>query len=879
MFYCVLRALLLRRRMEDELDDEVQFHLAMQARKNRAAGMSAVEAGRAARLEFGGIDRAKEQCRDARGVSWIETLAQDVRYALRGIRRSPGFALTVAATLALGLGLNTTVFTIFNAYVLRPLAVRDPYGLYQFTWVNRGGEGHLFTWREFQDFRKNAPAFSEVLGFRTLSIRAEGHVMFGQLVTGNYFRMVGVVPALGRTLAAGDTASPGGAPVVVLSSTAWKNKFGGDRAIVGKTIVVHGYPLEVIGVAAAGFGGLGPVPLDFWAPLTMDAQLAAGPDLFGAQQPERIRLVGRLRPGISARQAEAALSVWSRQSSADRPAEERATGVALRSQATTVTLEPDLLLMISPIFVAFGLVLAIACANVANMMLARAMARQREIGIRLAMGAGRARLIRQLLTESVLLALPGALAGFAISAGTMELCERLMLATLPRGYAEYITLLPLRPDGRVFLFMLAAAVASALMFGLAPAIQATRATVMQAAKGEFTTDHRPARLRNALLIGQVTVSALFLICAAMLLRGQSRMRSLDVGLKTQGVVEIEVQDQWRAKVVDRLAAEPAAAMVAGASKVPLMGYLASTPVTPEGGVQTRAGYLYVSPEYFPVLGIPILQGRGFTTEEARTDAPVAVISQATARKLWPHGDAMGRSLRLVPERTRAGDLKQYIDGPPAYTEARVIGIARDAVNGWVGDADPDSIYFPRAAEAHGDTLLVRVRGDAEAARRSLDTTLAASVPGAVDQIHTMNEILAGQLYPFRALYWLSSAMGGVALMLTLSGLYGVLSYLVSLRTKEIGIRVALGAGAARVAGLVLRQALRFTIVGTAIGALLALGAWRVLASQLDAFVFNGVDSGAFGLGAGLVIAASACAAYIPARRAARIQPITTLRHD
>src|SRR5579862_8880328 len=252
-----VRALLLRRRTEDELDDEVQFHLEMEARKNRAAGMSAVEARRAARVEFGGIDRAKEQCRDARGVSWIETLVQDARYALRGIRRSPGFALTVAATLALGLGLNTTLFTIFNAYVLRPLAVRDPYSLYRFTWMNRNGENDRFSWHEFQDFQKQNPAFSEVLGFDHLGFaRVEGHAMFGELVTGNYFRMLGVNAVVGRTLFPEDAAAPGSAPVVVLSFKAWRAKFASRPDIVGKKVFIHGYPLEVVGVAPEGFGGL-----------------------------------------------------------------------------------------------------------------------------------------------------------------------------------------------------------------------------------------------------------------------------------------------------------------------------------------------------------------------------------------------------------------------------------------------------------------------------------------------------------------------------------------------------------------------------------------------------------------------------------------------
>src|SRR5438445_2582017 len=300
--------------------------------------------------------------------------------------------------------------------------------------------------------------------------------------------------------------------------------FGGDPDIVGKKLFIHGYPLEVVGIAREGFSGLSELPLDFWAPLTMASQLEDGPNLFGVEQPEQIRIIGRLRHQLSLRQAEAALTTWAQQRTGDRPDPEKATGALLRSEATTIPLMPEVVAFFSPIIVAFGLVLLIACANVANMLLARAMARQREIGIRLAIGAGRARIVRQLLTESVLLALPAAAVGFGISKAAIELGVRLMFATLPRGYLEFITLLPLQPDARVFGFMIAAAVVSALLFGLAPAIQATRLNVMQAARGEFTTDYRPARLRNALVVGQVTVSVLLLICAAVLLRGNSRVQ-------------------------------------------------------------------------------------------------------------------------------------------------------------------------------------------------------------------------------------------------------------------------------------------------------------------------------------------------------------------
>lgn len=456
-----------------------------------------------------------------------------------------------------------------------------------------------------------------------------------------------------------------------------------------------------------------------------------------------------------------------------------------------------------------------------------------------------------------------------------------MFATLPRGYMEFIHLLPLEPDARVFAFMLLAALLSALLFGLAPAIQATRPSVMQATRGEFTTDFRPARLRNALVVAQVAVSVLLLICAAVLLRANSRMQKLDVGLKTHGLVSMAVQDRLGPKVLQQLAMEPLVASVAAAGKTPFLGMLASLFVVPEGAsARVRVQYINVSAEYLPIFGQSVLPGRNFTGDEANAEAPVVAISRATAQQFWPGRDAIGKSLRIEHEPQRPNDLTAYAAGEPPYATVRVIGIAPDVVNGWIGDGtDRTCIYFPKRPEASGNVLFVRVKGDAELARRKLDIALAASVPGAIDDIHTMDEILNAQRYPFRAVYWVASALGGLALLLTLSGIYGVLSYLVTQRTKEIGIRVALGAGTGRVAGLVMRQSLKFAIVGIAVGATAALGVSRVLASQLELPMFDSIDGVAFLMGMGLVVAASAFAAWFPSRRAARIDPITTLRYD
>jgi len=553
-----LRALLRREAMEAELDEELRYHVESEIARNIARGLTPDAARFAALRAFGNSSQHKEAVRDAWGWRWLEQIGQDVRYALRGVRRAPIFALTVVLTIALGLGLNGTAFTIFDAYVLRPLSVRDPSSLYEITWVNRAGRRHAFSWPQYQELRRDPDggAFSELLAYRFISARIDSTPSFGQLVTGNFFSMLGVGAALGRTLLPSDAESPGTAPVVVLSHRAWENRYGADSQIVGKSVRVRGYPLLVVGVARAGFDGLGDVPLDFWIPLTAIDQVEDGPSLFGPKSPEMLWIVGRLRPSVTVEQAKSELMTRARVLSVGRPDAEEPLSPRLSSQATRVPLDDELLVILAPILSAFGLVLLIACANVANMMLARGMARQREIGIRLSLGAARARLVRQLLTESVILALPAAAIGYGVSRATIGLGLRLMFATMPAEFAAYIRVVPLLPDMRVLTFMLATALVAAVFFGLAPALQATRPDVVQATRGDFDTGLRPSRLRNMLVVGQITVCVVLLVSAGVLLRGARRLERVDVGVRTRDVLQIDIVEKFRPSVVARLRATP-----------------------------------------------------------------------------------------------------------------------------------------------------------------------------------------------------------------------------------------------------------------------------------------------------------------------------------
>jgi predicted permease len=873
-----LRALVFHKRMERDLEDELASHIEMQARKNLAAGMSEAEARRRARIQFGGVAQVAEDCRDARGVNLIATMFQDLRYALRGFRRSPIFVLTVVATIALGLGLDTALFTIYNASYFKPVAVRDPHSLYEVYWRDRAGQGHGFTWLESQEFLARNPAFSEALASRHTQARLDGRNVPGTLVTGGYFLVLGVGAVRGRTLLPEDSSAPGREPVIVLSYRAWQNRFAGDPDIIGKKVLLRGYPFEVVGVARAGFAGLGSYPSEFWVPLTMATRIEGGidgnADLFGSKQPREISIVGRLKTGFHVSQAQAGATLWTQRFTADSPDAAQAGQAVLMSRATYKPWNPANTLVFSPILIAFSLVLLIGCANVANMMLARAMSRQREIGIRLSLGAVRGRLIRQLLTEAILLALPAAAAGFAVSQVAIRLCMRVLLATLPAGIADFGARLPaLSPDVRVFGYNLAAALLASLLFGLAPALQATRADVAQAVRGDFTNRFRPARLRDALVAGQVTVCVLLLITAGILLRGVNRMQSLDAALSSRETIEILVQEKFRARAVDTIFAEPAVQILAAAGHDPVSRKPAIAVKPAEGGAIRRAATNNVSPEYFTVFELPIVRGRNFTAEEAQAGAAVAIISQTAAQRLWPNQEAVGRSLLLVPNRTTGAGGKRY----PAV---RVVGIARDEISRWITNGEDSSlVYFPSTPQAAGNALFVSVRGDVETTRRRLDADLAAIDPFAADEVHRLQikEFVAEEAYTFRLAYWVSSAIGTLALLLTVSGIYGVVAYIVSQRTKEIGIRMAMGATAGAVTGLVLKQSMRLGMIGLALGSLLALGLSRLLASVL--VMINTFDAVVYIGALLLVLAACAAAGTLPSRRAVRIDPIGTLRYD
>jgi len=853
-----LRWFLRRREFERDLAEEVRIHREMAA--------ESLDPGAAQR--FGSVAIALEESRAVWGFGWLESLSQDIHYAVRGLRKSPGFALVVIGTVGLALGLNTTLFTVFNSYVLRTFAVRDPHALYGLSWATRKSGFHELSLTEYEDLSRQNNAFSDVVAYAPIFAGINGRGFVGLLVSGNYFRGLGAGVILGRPLVDDDGAS------VVLGYATWKNQYGADANIVGRTVYLRGHPLEVVGVANEAFGGLDSVPADFWIPLGIYPDLGGTGRAGVDRTPMQLRVVGRLRPGMTRPAAAAALNAWSQRVTANLSPDERSTAAVLTPRATAIPFTAEMMVAFAPVFAAFGLVLLISSANVSNMMLARALARRREMGIRVSLGAGRARLVRQMLTESLLLALPAAAAGFLIAGATVQLALRVMFATLPPALGKMILLPDLAPDARVFGFILAASTVATLAFGLVPALETTGCSLVQANRGDFSSDYRPSRLRSFLVVTQVTVCTLLLIYAVVMARGEQWVARQKVNLATHGVFDLQVIKQYQAKVAERLSAEPAVESVAAASDAPLWNSLRRMAVVRAGSKSAIAsGYDFVTPEYFTVFRIRLVSGRFFTAEEAAAEAPVVVLSEATARSFWPRQEALGQTLALRPA---AGTEARRV---PAYTNARVIGIARDTINGWPAQGlDPSCIYFPSNVKStRVGSLLVRMRGEHGSARRSLEAALNRVAPSIADQIYAMDDVLALETYPFRVAFWISSLLGGLALVLTTTGIYGVMSYLVSQRTKEIGIRVAVGAGQWLVVRMVVQQSLRLVATGAAVGVGFALLVSPVFAHEVAAV--NPYDGAAYAVGAGVAIAAGLGASVRPARRAAAVDPAVTLRCD
>ena len=816
----------------------------------------------------------------------MDHLVRDIAYGFRGLWRDRAFAVTTVTTLAVALALVTVVFAIFNAYVLRPYAVRDPYSLHEIRWRSQGASGRTFRWSDYEELRGMTQLFEAVIAERNRAVSLDGRPALAAFVSGNYFETLGARILLGRQLATFDAHAPGGAPVAVMSHRAWITLLAGDPAALGREIRLNGQVFTIVGITHEEFVGLNDTPPDLWVPVTMYADVIRQ-DLFGTNQPREVAIIGRLRAGVTAAQTEAALTP-AMAHMVDRSDTVRAEVLL---QATPAPLSLELLAILSPVFAAFVLVLVAASANVTNVMLARANMRQREIGIRLSIGASRSRVVRQLLTEGLLLSALAGAVGLAVASLVMRTGLAAFFVALPAA-AALTRVIPLDFDHRVFLFTFAVAGATTVMFALLPALHATRMNLTGALRGELGSAVRGATLRNFLVASQVAVSLVLLIAAATLMRNGSTIGSTDLGLETAGVISIN-QDARGENLIPRAAAllmnEPRVSEVAVTSRNPLLGQLPKLPLRASSGSElVVTSYMFVSPEYFSTVSIPILRGRNFSADEGRSEAKVGIVSAAAASLLWPAEDPIGKTIQVWiapetrPDFVTKRDLVSTVEVARQSSAVTVIGIATDAVSGLVYEGrDRAHLYLPTSPAAlHAKSLLVRGRSPQDLRPEALQLLLQKVHPNllAFDAM-PLGEALAIQMFPLMVASWIGLVLSGVALALSVSGLYGVVTHSVSQRTREVGIRMALGATSAAVVRLLMTQSGRLVAVGAGVGLIVSLALLSILRAVITLDNVSMLDARAFAASAMLIGAAAGLATYYPARRASRIEPSQTLRAD
>jgi predicted permease len=869
-----LRALVLPRRVERDLDDELSFHIERETKKLIDEGMAPARARTTAKARFGSTTVAADACRDERGTAFVDNTIRDVQYAMRTFKRGPLAAITIVVTVAIGLGVVAVLFTILNRFLFRVDTVPDISAMFGVERPRANGDRSPLTRPQFEALRTDTRVFIDAYAaLHDVDVRVDGQMMAVTLVTGNFFQVVGVGSVLGRELAPSDDERSGGNAVIVLSDKGWTRRFGRDPNVLGRTVVVNGLPFAIIGVMPEGFRGLEVSAPDFWAPLSLLAQFR--PDDRGREDSVGLDIVGRLRPGMAMESARAQLSAWESHQPGSEAARHALT-IDLVPRRGTLPQPMEAVAVSAPLFVAFGLILLIGCANVANLLLARGVARQREIGIRLSLGAARRRIVRQLLTESLLLALVAAAGGYIVSRLTLEGIVYWAMRVTPVDAGELEFNVP-AADWRVALFLVAAAVASTAFFALMPALQATRIDPVRTLRGELLKDARPGRARNALIGVQVFASALLLICAAIFLRSAIASSRFDPGFRTADTVMIELANEpKRAAMVQAIAAESAIAAYA-AMRPGMLDHRSG--VADAGGGRQNVPYKFVSGAYFDVMGIPILRGRTFTAAEREGD-PVAIVSESAARLLWPTRDAVGETFRLEPAMNAPAPPD---DEPPLPSRmVTVVGVSRDVAGFRFTGLDRAIVLLPTALDAPKTLAMARVIGDPDQVRSALLDHLTRIDPN-MGMIATMRTVARLERLFLNIAFWVALILGSLALLLTASGLFAVLSYLVEQRAREIGVRMALGASSQKITQLMLWQTARPVMYGLAAGAGLAMTlTTALLSTEFGAFISGIVrvtDPIAYAASLLVVVAGCLLAVWIPATRAARVDPMHTLRQE
>ncbi|HKS40996.1 MAG TPA: ABC transporter permease [Blastocatellia bacterium] len=818
----------------------------------------------------------------------METLLKDIRYGFRMLLRSPGFTAVAVISLALGIGANTAIFSIISSFLLAPLPVEEPNQLVSIFTTDTKNPGPLpVSHYNFLDYRDKTDVFTGVTAFNFAAVNlskgaGENRQVFAQVVSGNYFDVLGVKPVQGRTFIPDEDKTPSTHPVVVLSYGSWQRDFGGDPNLVGSTVSLNRRDFTVIGVAPKDFEGtnLGGGP-DMWIPMMMHNEVQADLAMFyDARRGLAFNLIGRLKPGVTIEQAQAAMSALASQLEQEYPKDNEGRNVKLMP-LLEARLDPggegDLIRTSSMIQGAVFIILLIACANITNLLLVRATKRRREIAIRLAIGASRGRLIRQLMTESLVLSLVGGTVGFFAALWT----KNLISSFVPFGggpNAEAVGL-----DTRVLIFTLAATVLSGLLFGLVPALQASKPDLVPTLKGDITQrgDNRGfgVNLRKGLVVLQVSLSLLSLIMAGLFVRTLQNAKEVNPGFITDKVVVFgfnlgregytpDQGKQFHRQALEQVMSVPGVESATIARDRPFAGGFQRSVFIegqepPPGGRGVLVQVNNISPKFFETLGIPLLRGRDFAETDNEKAPKVVIINEAMATRFWPDQDVIGKRFKFF--------------GDQDYRE--IVAVSRDSKINSLTEQRRPFVYTPMLQEYSPQmTLEIRTSSDPTgmiAAIRSKIQELDPSL--SVLNVQTLSERVEGSLQGERSQATLIGTAGLLALLLASVGLYGVMAYTVAQRTREIGIRMALGASRKNVMGLVLKQGVTLVSAGVVIGLGLAFGITRLFASML--FGVTAVDPLTFAGTSLLLIVVSLVASYIPARKATKVDPMIALRYE
>ncbi len=888
-----LRSLFRTRHVEQELDEELQFHLDRKIEEGIADGLSLKEARYAALRAIDGLEQRKEQIRDLRGIHWLTDFLDDARFAIRSLSRTSGLTAFVVITLALGIGMTSGTFSMVDALIFRPYPVPHPSGVVTLVSTTHDNSFDDFSYREYLDIRGKSKSYGGVIASAAMEAvgfsaepAATPRIKGGMMVSANYFHVLGVEPQLGRGFREDEDQVPGRDAVVVLGPDFWKHEFASDPSILGRTIRLNGTNFTVIGVAPETFPGMlifgHP---DFYMPLAMARVFSTDrqKNFFEDRDDRELNLKARLRPGTTLEQAQNELTVLAKNFEREYPKQNRNRGAAVHTEFQMRTRADDGNWKFGVIFVILALaVLLVACTNVAGLLLSRARARKREIALRLAIGAGRFRLIRMLLTESLLLASLGGLAGIAIGYGIVRWFQSfqnvIFMTDLPFS-------IPFQMDTRVLLASLALSALSALLCGLAPALQSTRTDLVNGLKSADVDVPGRKRLwgRNVLVVAQVSTSLMLLTASFLMVRGFQHdllegtgfakdhllMTSFDPRL----VQYSEAQTQRFYKLLaERVRQAPGVQSEALTQNVPVgLDDFDGLAFVPDGFQMPRDRENFTSTMdtidegYFATMAIPVLRGRGLLASDTPESPRVAIVNEQFAKHYWPGEDAVGKHIRL---------------DSPTGTPVEIVGVAQNIKYQGVFEKPIDFVYLPLAQHpVPRMTLMLRSSGDPLQLVQSVKDVLRTLDPN-LPMLHTMayedfylNQAVNGPRIAMK----LVACMGVVGLLLAVAGLYGLVAYNVSRRTREIGIRMALGAARSDVLRLVMGKGLVLVGIGTVIGLVMGFGVEQLMNSML--FDSGGIDILAYVIVVPALFLVTLLAAFVPARRATRIAPTQALRYE